>query len=143
MMAQGGYRQPQRPAATSGPGALSQRTDGGAGNAKQPIRVPTGGKYGEAKALREQQQAAPMSAGGSGGAPTANIPPPGGAPGAGMFGPSNRPAEPITAGAPQASAGDPITQNPQAFLRVLATKFPHPAIQRLVDWSVTGGPNRT
>jgi hypothetical protein len=28
-----------------------------------------------------------------------------------------------------------IARNPQLFLRQLAAKFPHPAIERLVDWS--------
>ena len=37
--------------------------------------------------------------------------------------------------------GDPMVDDPQAFLRVLASKYPHPAIQRLVDWSVVGGNN--
>lgn len=36
----GGYRQPSKPAATSGPGALSQRTDGGPGSAKIPLKQP-------------------------------------------------------------------------------------------------------
>ena len=29
-----------------------------------------------------------------------------------------------------------MAQNPQEFLRIIATKFPHPAIQRLVDTSI-------
>ena len=49
----GGYRKPQNPAAVSGPGALSKRTDG-----KQPVvRVPDV-PYGEQAALTAQQQAA-------------------------------------------------------------------------------------
>jgi hypothetical protein len=28
-----------------------------------------------------------------------------------------------------------IARNPQLFIRHLAAKFPHPAIERLVDWS--------
>ena len=56
----GGYRQPNKPAAVSGPGALSARTDGGAGSSTQPIRRIPGQQYGEGKALVEQQQAAPL-----------------------------------------------------------------------------------
>lgn len=63
MAGKGGYQPPARPAPVSGPGALSQRTDGGPG---QPIRVPTGGSYGEATNLESLQQAAPL-AGTSGG----------------------------------------------------------------------------
>jgi hypothetical protein len=58
-MARGGYRQPGNPAPVSGPGALSKRTDGGPG---QPVRAPSGGKYGERQALEQMQQGAPMSA---------------------------------------------------------------------------------
>jgi hypothetical protein len=36
----GGYRQPSKPAATSGPGSLSERTDGGPGSAKIPLKQP-------------------------------------------------------------------------------------------------------
>lgn len=59
-MASGGYRQPSNPAPVSGPGALSRRTDGGPG--KQPIRVPTGGGYGDATQIRQDQQGAPLAA---------------------------------------------------------------------------------
>ena len=47
----GGYRQPSNPAPVSGPGALSARTDGGAGNSKQPIRRIPGQAYGEQREL--------------------------------------------------------------------------------------------
>lgn len=58
----GGDRQPANPAPVSGPGALSQRTDGGPGSATQPIRRIPGVDYGEGKQLVEQQQAAPLPA---------------------------------------------------------------------------------
>jgi len=61
-MAKGGARQPSNPAPVSGPGALSRRTDGGPGDAKQPIRVPTGGDYGDATQLMKLQQGAPLAA---------------------------------------------------------------------------------
>ncbi|MGW2169134.1 hypothetical protein ACWC1C_01225 [Streptomyces sp. NPDC001705] len=94
-MARGGYRQPGNPAPVSGPGALSKRTDGGPG---QPVRVPTGGKYGERQELEQMQQAAPVSAspGGDVGAPqmadvAADV--------VGFDAPTQMPDEPVTAGA--------------------------------------------
>lgn len=130
----GGQRQPTRPAAVSGPGALSRRTDGGAG---QPVRVPSGGAYGERKAATEQQQAAPMAAGG----PSAPVGAGGGSPmppaSGGAFGPTQRPNESNTAGASQAQ--DVLARDPQVALRVLYAKFPHPSIARLIDWSASGG----
>lgn len=53
----GGYRRPSSPAPVSGPGSLSKRTD-----SHQPVRVPTGGQYGDAQAMQRTQQGAPMGA---------------------------------------------------------------------------------
>jgi len=129
-MPSGGPRQPARPAAVSGPGALSQRTDGGAGSAKQPIRVPTGGAYGEAKASREQQQAAPMAAGGPGG------PSPGGAAApamdVGVFGPTTMPGQSIMTGT-EVPGGEGQLQDPQMVLRALAQRWPSPWILGMLD----------
>lgn len=61
MAQHGGSRQPANPAPVSGPGQLSRRTDGGPGNQQQPIRVPTGGNYGDAAAMMKLQQAAPLA----------------------------------------------------------------------------------
>lgn len=96
----GGYRKPGNPAPVSGPGALSRRTDGKPG---QPVRVPSGGKYGERQELESLQQAVPTaeSPGGDVGAPqpvdiTAGLIP---------FGaPTQEPDTPVTAGA-QIGAG--------------------------------------
>ena len=79
---------PSNPAPVSGPGALSQRTDGGPGD-KQPIRDVPGGAYGEGKEMREIQAGADMYAQPENPAP----PMPGG-----MFDPSGKPDEPITSG---------------------------------------------
>ena len=94
-MARGGYRQPGNPAPVSGPGALSKRTDGGPG---QPVRAPSGGKYGERQELEQMQQAAPVSAspGGDVGAPqpadlTADL--------VGLDAATQMPDTPVTAGA--------------------------------------------
>ncbi|MGV9850431.1 hypothetical protein ACWDWU_16925 [Streptomyces sp. NPDC003442] len=95
-MARGGYRQPANPAPVSGPGALSRRTDGGP---SQPVRTPSGGKYGERQALEQLQQSAPLSKtpGGDVGnpQPAEDIT-------AGLIGfdqPSQQPETPVTAGA--------------------------------------------
>jgi hypothetical protein len=59
----GGYRQPNNPAPVSGPGMLSQRTDGGAiDGMTQPIQNYTGGAYGNNKSMREQQEGASLYA---------------------------------------------------------------------------------
>lgn len=87
-MARGGYRQPSNPAPVSGPGALSQRTDGGAMDGMtQPMQQYTGFGYGDNKELNEQQAGAPMA-----GMPsTPNI--------IGLDAPTMFPDEPLSAGA--------------------------------------------
>jgi hypothetical protein len=52
MAVQGGYRKPGKPAPVSGPGKLSQRTDG---------RVAEGFAYGMNKQINEQAASAPMA----------------------------------------------------------------------------------
>jgi hypothetical protein len=136
----GGVRTPANPAAVSTPGS-GRRTDGGAGSSRQPLRVPTGGAYGDTKAATEQQQAAPLAAGPTAGA--ASPQPAGGGGGAprqaptGVFGPTQRPNESNSAGigTPQ---GNPMVGDPQAVLRILYGQFPHPAIRRLIDDSAYG-----
>jgi len=54
---QGGYRKPNNPAPVSGPGSLSQRTDG---SPTQPATYIPGLPQGEGKATYDQQVAAPM-----------------------------------------------------------------------------------
>lgn len=83
----GGYRQPMNPAPVSPPGALSQRTDGGAiDGMTQPAQRYSGFAYGENKALEDQQAGAPMM-----GMPSfADIVP--------LSAPSVRPDEPLTSG---------------------------------------------
>jgi hypothetical protein len=92
MAGKGGYQPPASPAPVSGPGSLSQRTDG------QVQAVPTGMPYGDASALQGQESVAPLSA-------TPNVPQPtptqmGGAPPVPQpfDRPSERPDEPITQG---------------------------------------------
>lgn len=94
----GGPRQPSNPAPVSGPGALSKRTDG------QGVKYMSGGQYGEGQEMVELQSSAPMSKTQSGSAqprmrqqsaasPAAQQVTP-------LFAPTERPDEPITAGAP-------------------------------------------
>ena len=92
-MAQGGPRTPSNPAPVSGPGALSQRTDGGP---SQPVRPISGLEYGANQELNDIQGAAPMSAGGV--APPAmpdiglaELSP-------NLFDPTNHPDRPVTNG---------------------------------------------
>lgn len=99
-MARGGERTPNNPAPVSGPGALSRRTDGGPGDAKQPVRVPTGGDYGDATQLMKLQQAAPLAASSGGNVDLASLL---GGGGAGEMTPLNAPTQqpdtPVTDGA--------------------------------------------
>lgn len=97
MAQHGGYRKPSKPAPTSGPGALSQRTDGG----PQPMRDLPNAGYGEQQQFQQDQAAGPMQGSGpaGGGGPGA-AGPPGGPVEVTPFGaPSMRPQEPVTAGA--------------------------------------------
>lgn len=95
----GGYRRPANPAPVSGPGALSQRTDG-----RQPTMDLPNAKYGENAAFRDAQQAAPMS---ESGPDLSQIVP--------LGAPTERPDEPISAGlsgGPGAGPSIPNTQSP-------------------------------
>lgn len=81
----GGYRRPSEPAAVSGPGALSARTDGGA--TSQPQMVASGGAYGDRQEMESIQGGADMAQ-----APGTPRPP-------ALTDPTANPEEPITAGA--------------------------------------------
>ena len=96
MAEHGGYRRPSNPAAVSGPGAHSARTDG----RPQMMDLPDS-KYGEAADFQQIQQGAAM------GQPT---PPPGGGgampmtPPTPLGDPTQDPNQPVTSGA-NAGAG--------------------------------------
>lgn len=94
-MAKGGYRKPANPAAVSGPGSLSRRTDGGPIQGAQEI--PGGGKYGERKELADLQAGAAMQGNPTPSMPSPNVPAPQQL--TNLFAPTERPDEPITAGA--------------------------------------------
>ena len=97
-MARGGYRKPNNPAPVSGPGALSQRTDGGPGD-KQAARYISGLSYGEGQEMMNLQQSAPMAAA-PGIESSGMAMPPGqaAAPIIPLNAPSSRPNEPVTSG---------------------------------------------
>lgn len=110
MAEHGGKRTPRKPAASSGPGALSRRTDGGP-QAKRDL--PNAG-YGENKDFQSAQGGAPMAGRmpmPNGPAPTAGggAPPQSGSPieVTPMGAPSQRPDEPVTAGAPMGEGVGP------------------------------------
>ena len=118
----GGYRQPSNPAPVSGPGSLSRRTDG------QGARYMAGGEYGEGQEMMDLQTAAPMSKtkttavrprarAGRQAAPEMAKPTP-------LFAPSERPDEPITAGAPFGPGPGPATpQRPRGRLAETLSKL--------------------
>jgi hypothetical protein len=105
MAGKGGYMRPSKPAAVSGPGAMSQRTDGGPSvdNPKQAARYISGGSYGDGQEMMAIQQAAPMAE--APGVPTGmpmDLPEPV------PFGaPTQRPDEPVTAGNPMGPGPGP------------------------------------
>lgn len=99
MMASGGQRTPSNPAVVSGPGRLSQRTDGGVGS-RQVASYVAGGDYGDG-GLMGLQQGAPMSATPSiASNPTSAQPQVDNSqPLVPLTAPSQRPNEPVTEGA--------------------------------------------
>jgi hypothetical protein len=104
----GGYRRPTNPAPVSGPGQLSQRTDGG----PQQVQADMSGMpYGENAEFNTVQSMAPMSASPSARPPRASARSAGA--GGGMsatplFAPTQRPDEPVTAGAPFGPGPGPL-----------------------------------
>jgi hypothetical protein len=81
----GGYRAPSNPAPVSGPGALSQRTDGGP---TQGAKYISGMPYGQGQETYSNQVAAPMA-----GSPFTPMEMP-----TELMAATQRPNEPITAG---------------------------------------------
>lgn len=85
MAQRGGYRKPNNPAPVSGPGSLSQRTDGGP---TQPASYISGLPYGQGQETYSNQVAAPMA---GNPIPQMEMPTP-------LMAPTARPNEPITTG---------------------------------------------
>lgn len=140
---QGGYRQPSNPAPVSGPGALSQRTDG------QGARYMSGGQYGEGQELMELQTSAPMSKAAP--QPRARQPRSArqvveeGMRPTPLFAPTERPDEPITAGAPFGPGRGPIERpqpSPASFASSLYKILPYDrdgSISRLYQTALRRG----
>ena len=128
----GGYRQPSKPAAVATPQG-GQRTDGGAGSQKQPLRRIPGMPYGEQKALTQQQQAAPLAGGGQ----TTPMPQQQAQPARpDVFAPTERPMEPTTQGAafgPGSGPADQLEDETDVILAALYSVNPHPVIAELIN----------
>jgi hypothetical protein len=107
MAGRGGYQPPAHPAAVSGPGRLSRRTDGGPA---QQLRHLPDAQYGEDATYTAQQRSAPLAqvnpapaaAAASGGQQSA----------VGFGDPSTRPGEPVTAGAASGPGPGPEALTP-------------------------------
>ena len=112
----GGMRRPQNPAPVSGPGQLSQRTDGG----PQQVQADMSGMaYGENQAMEAIQAMAPMSASPSAASPRVRSrqarqsgQSAGGMSATPLFAPTERPDEPVTAGAPFGPGAGPSSMRP-------------------------------
>lgn len=140
MAERGGYRKPNNPAPVSGPGKLSRRTDGGPGS-KQAMKEIRTGKYGESKALAEQQKGAPMAGSPT---PTPAVEAPVTRPAPNMpqvtplFAPTERPNEPVTQGLPFGPGQNAIVDmyNPQKDaaneIRAIYAMYPNPTLARVV-----------
>lgn len=136
MAGKGGYQRPANPAAVSGPGAASQRTDGkpSEDNMTQAARYISGMPYGEGGQLNQLAQAAPLAADNAApAAPEISVTP--------LHAPTERPEEPVTAGAPFGAGPGPeaLPQvQPQddavaAALRAAFIRYPSPALANLLD----------
>ena len=108
-MPRGGYRKPAKPAAFSGVGAFSNRTDGGPAD-KQAVRpMPANGQYGARVASQRQQAAAPM----------AKTPQQPSVPLVGMFEPNTNMSHPVTTGSVLGAGAGPeamVIPNTQASI---------------------------
>lgn len=113
----GGKRTPRKPSMVSGPGRLARRTDGGP---QQTQARMTGMGYGENKDFMDIQSSAPMAATPS--VPTTPVAPSAPQPqmqapqAIPLFSPTQRPNEPVTAGAPVGEGPGPIQQNTRPSL---------------------------
>lgn len=125
-MARGKKKTTAKPGPVSGPGRLSQRTDMAPTNVPA-FASPTGERpYGERKAVEAQAAGAPMEKD-----PFAQRVD------EGVFGATQRPGEPPTAGAPFGPGrtppmGNPIPDDDDAMIRAMYEVYPHPALLELL-----------
>ena len=111
--ARGGYQAPAQPAAVSGPGAMSARTDS---QPQQAMQRLSNAQYGEQQAFQQIQAGAPMAAAqGVGHGPSngefAKAMQGGTPPVVPFSAPTNRPGEPVTAGAARGAGPGPEALN--------------------------------
>ena len=116
----GGMRTPANPAPVSGPGALSQRTDG------QPARYASGMPYGDGQDFYDIQTSAPMAstdnvAAGKRVARRSSQSVAGAAPVTPLFAPTERPEEPVTAGAAMGPGPGPSLASQSDVISSLVT----------------------
>ena len=126
----GGYRRPtpSRKNAVSGPGALSQRTDGA-----QPIMRGQDMAYGESTAYQQQQQGAPLGDSGGANAPMQQMGQAAQAPN--VFAPTEIPGEPITEGVPIGDGMGPvrnIENDVDILLSAMYSVNTHPLLAELI-----------
>lgn len=139
----GGARTPAHPASVSGPGAHSKRTDGGPG-AKQVMSAAPDQAYGAQTDQMNQQRVAglggqtplPPAPNVAQSAPQAPQAPPyaGGA----FNAPTNRPGEPVTAGAPIGPGPGPEALNFQPVQPGAGTGQMTQLLQKLSPTDTTG-----
>lgn len=128
----GGYQKPKRPAAVSGVGKDSARTDGGPGSA---LPIANNQEYGARKQTEALLSAAPatgQTVPNAGGGGTGPRPDAGSMDSGGLWAPSQRPNEPITAGTVD-GAGGHTGHYPDMVLEILYKKWPSPWIAGLMD----------
>ncbi len=104
----------------------------------QPVRVPTGLPFGERQALEDQQRAAPLP-NSEGGPPQPAGPPTPQSLRPDIYGPTTRPDEPLTAGAPAGPGPDNLGMLPPdevGFLRALYLKYPSPGLARMLEFAI-------
>lgn len=137
MMA-GGYQQPSNPAPVSGPGAMSQRTDGGPADTQAPMIAP-GGAYGDRTDMLDLQSSAPMEAAPPmpAAAPVSPVP---------FTEASQRPSEPLTTGVdigPGAGSeilgGTPQLYNLSNVLRSMVNNDPTGEVAAFLDLAQRNG----
>lgn len=130
----GGYRRPTNPAPVSGPGQLSQRTDGGPHQVQADM---SGMPYGENAEFNTMQSMAPMSASPSAKSPRASARSAksagGGMSATPLFAPTQRPDEPVTAGAPF-GPGDGAS----SFGGMLPTNNLTETLEKLLPYDING-----
>ena len=116
----GGYRQPNNPAPVATPQG-GQRTDGGPGSSKQPLRRLPDADYGQNKAFVEQQQAAPLPK-------QERLNP-------NIFAPTEYPGEPATEGLPIGPGSGPamMPDNIDTILQAMHQLNPSPLVADMIN----------